>query len=65
MEIGYYIRPWADNMAGAVYGNLAALVTSGFLGGDISNVATLPDWAKILLNFRIGLFPRIGFSIRF
>ncbi|MEI0495456.1 hypothetical protein R4J09_08580 [Brachyspira intermedia] len=65
LEIGYYIRPWDDNMASAVYGNLTSLVTAGILGSNISNIATLPDWAKILLNFRIGLFPRIGFSIRF
>lgn len=64
LEIGYYVRPWADNMANALYGNLMAFAVGGFLG-ELSNFSTLPDWAKILLNFRIGLFPRIGFSIRF
>ena len=32
---------------------------------NIPSWDNLPNWAKILSNFRIGLFPRIGFSIRF
>ena len=64
LEIGYYVRPWGETMVNAVSGNLLALVLGG-IGGDIGGLPSFPDWAKILLNFRIGLFPRIGFSIRF
>ncbi|PTY41301.1 hypothetical protein [Brachyspira hampsonii] len=63
LEIGYYVRPWGENMANALAGNLLYFFAGG-ISGDL-NVSNMADSSKMLLNFRIALFPRIGFSIRF
>ena len=64
LEIGYYIRPWSANVYNAFTGGIGALLL-GTSNINIPSWDNLPNWAKILSNFRIGLFPRIGFSIRF
>ncbi|MEI0477721.1 hypothetical protein [Brachyspira pulli] len=64
LEIGYYVRPWAGNVYGAVQGNLGVL-TAGFVQMPLPAWESVPGWAKIVSNLRIGLFPRIGVSIRF
>ena len=64
LEIGYYVRPWAGNVYGAIQGNLGVL-TAGFVQMPLPAWESVPGWAKIVSNLRIGLFPRIGVSIRF
>ena len=64
LEIGYYERPWAGNVYGAIQGNLGVL-TAGFVQMPLPAWESVPGWAKIVSNLRIGLFPRIGVSIRF
>ena len=64
LEIGYYVRPWVGNVYGAVQGNLGIL-TAGFAQMPLPAWESVPGWAKIVSNLRIGLFPRIGVSIRF
>lgn len=64
LEIGYYVRPWAGNVYGAIQGNLGVL-TAGFVQMHLPAWESVPGWAKIVSNLRIGLFPRIGVSIRF
>ncbi|MEI0566577.1 hypothetical protein [Brachyspira pulli] len=64
LEIGYYVRPWAGNVYGAIQGNLGVL-TAGFVQMPLPSWESVPGWAKIVSNLRIGLFPRIGVSIRF
>ena len=64
LEIGYYVRPWTGNLYNAMHGNLGVL-TAGFIKLPLPAWESVPGWAKIVSNLRIGLFPRIGFSIRF
>ncbi|WP_304353987.1 hypothetical protein [Brachyspira innocens] len=64
LEIGYYVRPWTGNLYSAVQGNLGIL-TAGFAKLPLPAWESVPGWAQIISNLRIGLFPRIGVSIRF
>ena len=64
LEIGYYVRPWTGNLYSAVQGNLGVL-TAGFVQLPLPAWESIPGWAQIISNLRIGLFPRIGVSIRF
>ncbi|MEI0538038.1 hypothetical protein [Brachyspira pulli] len=64
LEIGYYVRPWAQNVYNTVTGGVTSL-TAGFSVFNIPAWNSFPTWAKYLANIRFGLFPRIGFSLRF
>ncbi|WP_300370345.1 hypothetical protein [Brachyspira sp.] len=65
LEIGYYVRPWAENVYNTVTGGVTSL-TSGFSAFNIPAWNSLPGWTRnIALNVRFALFPRIGFSLRF
>ena len=64
LEIGYYVRPWTQNVYNTVTGGVTSL-TAGFSAFNIPAWDSFPTWAKYLANIRFALFPRIGFSLRF
>ena len=64
LEIGYYVRPWTENVYNTVTGDVTSL-TAGFSVFNIPAWNSFPTWARYLMNIRFALFPRIGFSLRF
>ncbi|MEI0447385.1 hypothetical protein R4J03_10025 [Brachyspira intermedia] len=64
LEIGYYVRPWTENVYNTVTGGFTSL-TAGFSVFNIPAWNSFPTWARYLMNIRFALFPRIGFSLRF
>ena len=65
LEIGYYVRPWAENVYNTVTGGTTSL-TAGFSAFNIPAWNSFPSWVRnFAVNVRFALFPRIGFSLRF